>query len=141
MATLLGVPPPVENDPYLDSRHRYRRSSNLVASSHFKAPVWCWGANLTSTRFPKEFVFLVRILDASSRKRLGWKMSTRTRWYSDLACLWQQSDTPLLLIRSSQISWRAAVSEMRATPPLQHFRRYVDQTSQNWFLMSASLCH
>lgn len=57
-----------------DSRHRYRRSPNLVAQRQFDAPDQCWVADLTSIRLPKEFVYLACILDVFSRKCVGWSL-------------------------------------------------------------------
>ena len=57
-----------------NSRHRYRRSPNLVAGRQFDAPDQCWVADLTSIRLPKEFVYLACILDIFTRKCVGWSL-------------------------------------------------------------------
>jgi putative transposase len=36
-----------------------------------------WVADLTSIRLPSTFLYLAAILDASSRKCVGWKLSRR----------------------------------------------------------------
>jgi putative transposase len=41
------------------------------------APDVVWVADLTYIRLPKTFVYLAAILDAYSRKCVGWKLSTR----------------------------------------------------------------
>lgn len=57
-----------------NSWHQYRRSPNLVANRQFDAPDRCWVADLTYIRLPKEFVYLACILDAYSRKCIGWSL-------------------------------------------------------------------
>lgn len=57
-----------------NSRHAYHRSPNLVANRRFDAPDQCWVADLTYIRLPKEFVYLACILDAYSRKCVGWSL-------------------------------------------------------------------
>ena len=57
-----------------NSRHQYHRYPNLVANRQFDAPDRCWVADLTYIRLPKEFVYLACILDAYSRKCIGWSL-------------------------------------------------------------------
>ncbi len=60
-----------------DSRHWYQRSPNLVANRQFEALDRCGVADLTSIRLPNEFVSLACLLDAVSRKCVGWSPGAR----------------------------------------------------------------
>lgn len=57
-----------------NSRHAYHRYPNLIANRQFDAPDRCWVADLTYIRLPKEFVYLACLLDAYSRKCIGWSL-------------------------------------------------------------------
>ncbi len=60
-----------------DSHHGYRIYPNLVHGRTPDAPDVIWVADLTYIRLPKEFVYLAAILDAFSRRCIGWNLSTR----------------------------------------------------------------
>lgn len=60
-----------------DSHHRYQTSPNLLHAKNLTAPDQAWVADLTSIRLPKTFVYLASVLDAYSRKCIGWKLSNR----------------------------------------------------------------
>ena len=60
-----------------DSHHPYPVYPNLVNGSTSDAPDVIWVADLTSIRLQSEFVYLATILDAYSRKCVGWNLSTR----------------------------------------------------------------
>jgi len=60
-----------------DSRHHFPVYPNLVHGRTPDAPDVMWVADLTYIRMPREFVSLARILDASSRRCIGWNVSTR----------------------------------------------------------------
>lgn len=60
-----------------DSHHPYRVYPNLVNGRTPDAPDVIWVADLTYIRLPKEFVYLACILDAYSRRCVGWNLSTR----------------------------------------------------------------
>jgi putative transposase len=60
-----------------DSHHPYPVSPNLVNGRTPDAPDLIWVADLTSIRMPREFVYLATILDAYSRRCVGWNLSTR----------------------------------------------------------------
>jgi putative transposase len=60
-----------------DSHHGYRIYPNLVNGRTPDAPDVIWVADLTYIRLPKEFVYLAAILDAYSRRCVGWNLSTR----------------------------------------------------------------
>jgi putative transposase len=60
-----------------DSHHPYRVYPNLVNGRTPDAPDVIWVADLTYIRLPKEFAYLAAILDAYSRRCVGWNLSTR----------------------------------------------------------------
>ncbi len=60
-----------------DSHHGYRIYPNLVNGQTPDAPDVIWVADLTYIRLPKEFVYLATILDAYSRRCVGWNLSRR----------------------------------------------------------------
>lgn len=60
-----------------DSRHPYPVYPNLVNGRTPDAPDVIWVADLTYIRMPREFVYLATILDAYSRRCVGWNLSTR----------------------------------------------------------------
>ena len=60
-----------------DSQHPYAVSPNLIKGMTIEAPDVVWVADLTYIRLPSTFVYLAAILDAYSRKCVGWKLSKR----------------------------------------------------------------
>jgi len=60
-----------------DSQHPYQVYPNLVKGMTIAAPNMVWVADLTYIRLPSSFVYLAAILDAYSRKCIGWKLSPR----------------------------------------------------------------
>ena len=60
-----------------DSRHCYQVYPNLVQGMQVQAPDTVWVADLTYIRLPSTFAYLACILDAYSRKCVGWKVSKR----------------------------------------------------------------
>jgi len=60
-----------------DSRHAYPVYANLVNGRTPDAPDVIWVADLTYIRLRSEFVYLATILDAYSRRCVGWNLSTR----------------------------------------------------------------
>jgi transposase InsO family protein len=60
-----------------DSHHRYPVYPNLIKGMTIEAPDVVWVADLTYIRLPSTFVYLAAILDAYSRKCVGWKLSKR----------------------------------------------------------------
>jgi putative transposase len=59
-----------------DTHHPYPVYPNLVTGRTPDAPDVIWVADLTSIRLLSEFVYLATILDAYSRKCVGWNLST-----------------------------------------------------------------
>ncbi len=60
-----------------DSHHGYRVYPNLVQGMQIEAPDTVWVADLTYIRLPSTFAYLACVLDAYSRKCVGWKLSKR----------------------------------------------------------------
>jgi putative transposase len=60
-----------------DSQHPYQVYPNLIKGMVIEAPDVVWVADLTYIRLPSTFVYLAAILDAYSRKCIGWKLSKR----------------------------------------------------------------
>ena len=60
-----------------DSRHHFPVYPNLVNGRTPDAPDVIWVADLTYIRLRSEFVYLATILDAYSRRCIGWNLSTR----------------------------------------------------------------
>jgi putative transposase len=58
-----------------DSQHPYPVYPNLVKGMTIEAPDVVWVADLTYIRLPSSFVYLAALLDAYSRKCVGWKLS------------------------------------------------------------------
>ena len=60
-----------------DSHHPFPVYPNLVNGTTPDAPDLIWVADLTYIRLRSEFVYLATILDAYSRKCIGWNLSRR----------------------------------------------------------------
>lgn len=58
-----------------DSRHAPRRYANLVAGLALEGPDQAWLSDITYLRLPTGFCYLAAILDAHSRKVVGWSVS------------------------------------------------------------------
>jgi putative transposase len=56
-------------------RHAYQTSPNLLAGLELTAPDHAWVADITYIRLPTTFVYLACVLDAYSRRCLGWQLS------------------------------------------------------------------
>lgn len=63
--------------PTTESGHEWRTYPNLVKGTTFDAPDQAWVADLTYIRLPTAFIYLAAILDAYSRRCVGWALS---RW-------------------------------------------------------------
>src|SRR5258708_26288137 len=63
--------------PTTDSRDHVPSYPNLVNGRTPDAPDVIWVADLTYIRLKAEFVYLATILDAYSRRCVGWNLSTR----------------------------------------------------------------
>jgi putative transposase len=58
-----------------DSAHGLRTYPNLLAGAALTAPNQAWVADITSIRLPTAFVYLACLLDAHSRRCVGWQLS------------------------------------------------------------------
>src|SRR5258708_15755168 len=58
-----------------DSTHGYRAYPNLLASLTLERLDQAWVADITYIRLPMAFAYLACILDAFSRRCIGWKPS------------------------------------------------------------------
>jgi putative transposase len=63
--------------PTTDSGHDWRAYPNLLKDAVLDAPDQAWVADITYIRLPTTFVYLAAILDAYSRRCIGWALS---RW-------------------------------------------------------------
>ena len=69
--------------PTTDSAHGWRTYPNLLKEAALATPDQAWVADITYIRLPTSFVYLAAILDAFSRRCVGWALS---RWIdTDLA--------------------------------------------------------
>ncbi|MGH2560163.1 MAG: IS3 family transposase [Thermomicrobiales bacterium] len=75
-----------------DSAHAWRTDPNLLADLIPARPDQAWVADITSIRLPTTCVYLARVLDAWSRRCVGWEFSraidttlTRSAWDRALA--------------------------------------------------------
>jgi transposase InsO family protein len=58
-----------------DSSHSFRRYPNLIEGTELNGPDEGWVADITYVRLPSAFCYLAAILDAHSRKCVGWHLS------------------------------------------------------------------
>jgi transposase InsO family protein len=70
-----------------DSRHQLRTYPNLLASQELTQPNQAWVADITYIRLPTAFVYLACVLDAWSRRCLGWQLSRTIDTQRTLAAL------------------------------------------------------
>ena len=70
-----------------DSAHGYRTYPNLLKGATLERLDQAWIADITSIRLPAAFVYLACILDAFSRRCIGWKLSRQIDTRLTLAAL------------------------------------------------------
>jgi putative transposase len=70
-----------------DSNHRFRVHPNLAESLELTATNQLWVADITYIRLRREFVFLAVVLDAFSRKAIGWELGRSLETKLSLAAL------------------------------------------------------
>lgn len=63
--------------PTTDSHHSFQVYPNLVKGLEVDAPDVVWVADITYIRLLSSFVYLATLLDAYSRKCVGWNLSKR----------------------------------------------------------------
>jgi putative transposase len=60
-----------------DSHHGEPVSTNLITDLVIETPNQCWVADLTFVRLPEGFAYLACLVDAYSRKCIGWSLARR----------------------------------------------------------------
>lgn len=70
-----------------DSAHAYRTYPNLLATTTLDQLDQAWVADITYVRLPTAFVYLACLLDAFSRRCIGWKLSRQIDTRLTLAAL------------------------------------------------------
>jgi len=70
-----------------DSAHGYRTYPNLLAGVALDRLDQAWVADITYVRLPTTFVYLACLLDAFSRRCIGWKLSRQIDTSLTLAAL------------------------------------------------------
>src|SRR5689334_801554 len=70
-----------------DSAHGLPTYPNLLAETALSAPNQAWVADITYVRLPTTFVYLACVLDAYSRRCVGWKLSRQIDTHLTLAAL------------------------------------------------------
>ncbi len=89
-----------------DSAHGYPTYPNRLAACVLTAPDQAWVADITYVRLPTTFVYLACVIDAFSRRCVGWKLSRQidTRLTLDALemALTQRHPAPGLLHHSDQ---------------------------------------
>jgi putative transposase len=70
-----------------DPHHRFRVHPNLAESMELTAVNQLWVADITYIRLRREFVFLAVVLDAFSRKAIGWELGRTLETKLPLAAL------------------------------------------------------
>ena len=112
-----------------DSRHNFEVSLNLARRMKVTGPNQLWVADLTYIRLQREFVFLAVLLDAFSRKVIGWNLGRRMNAELCLTAL------------------RQALAERKPAPGLVHHsdrgiqyaaQGYIDLLQQHQILSSMS---
>lgn len=61
--------------PTTDSNHSFRTYPNLLREMVLSAPDQAWQADITYVRLPTGFAYLAAVLDAYSRRCVGWQLS------------------------------------------------------------------
>jgi putative transposase len=61
--------------PTTDSNHTFRTYPNLLKETVLEAPDQAWQADITYVRLPTGFAYLAAIIDAYSRRCVGWQFS------------------------------------------------------------------
>jgi transposase InsO family protein len=70
-----------------DSAHGYQTYPNLLAEAKLTGLDQAWVGDLTYIRLPTTFVYLACVLDAFSRRCIGWKLSRQIDTRLTLAAL------------------------------------------------------
>jgi transposase InsO family protein len=92
--------------PTTDSGHGYRRYPNRITEVVIDRLDQVWTADITYIRLPRAFVYLATLLDACSRRCVGWELSRSIDTSLTLAALeralWTRRPKPGLIHHSDQ---------------------------------------
>jgi transposase InsO family protein len=105
-----------------DSNHRFRVHPNLAESMELTALNQLWVADITYIRLQREFVFLAVVLDAFSRKAIGWELG-------------RTLETKLVLT-----ALEAAIATRRPQPGLVHHSDRGTQYASNEYVQRLEAC-
>jgi transposase InsO family protein len=105
-----------------DSNHRFRVHPNLAEAMALTAENQLWVADITYIRLRREFVYLAVVLDAFSRKVIGWELG-RTL----------ESKLPLAALE-------AAIASRRPQPGLVHHSDRGTQYASNDYVQRVEAC-
>jgi len=105
-----------------DSNHRFRVHPNLAESMELTAVNQLWVADITYIRLQREFVFLAVVMDAFSRKAIGWELGRRLETRLALAAL------------------EAAIASRHPQPGLVHHSDRGTQYASNQYVQRLEAC-
>jgi transposase InsO family protein len=105
-----------------DSNHRFRVHPNLAESLELNAMNQLWVADITYIRLQREFVFLAVVLDAFSRKVIGWELGRTLETRLPLAAL------------------EAAIASRHPQPGLVHHSDRGTQYASNEYVSRLEAC-
>jgi transposase InsO family protein len=105
-----------------DSNHRFRVHPNLAESMELAAVNQLWVADITYIRLQGEFVFLAIVLDAFSRKAIGWELGRSLETKLPLAAL------------------ELAIASRRPQPGLVHHSDRGTQYASNEYVKRLEAC-
>jgi putative transposase len=105
-----------------NSNHRFRIHPNLAESMELTAVNQLWVADITYIRLQREFVFLAVVLDAFSRKAIGWELG-------------RSLETKLALT-----ALEAAIASRRPRPGLVHHSDRGTQYASNDYVQRLEAC-
>jgi putative transposase len=105
-----------------DSKHRFRIYPNLAESMELTTVNQLWVADITYIRLRWEFVFLAIVLDAFSRKAIGWQLGRTLETKLALAAL------------------EAAVASRRPQPGWVHHSDRGTQYASNEYVTRLEAC-
>jgi len=105
-----------------DANHRFRVHPNLVESMEVTAINQLWVADITYIRLRCEFVFLAVVLDAFSRKVIGWELGRTLQTRLALAAL------------------EAAIASRHPQPGLVHHSDRGTQYASNEYVQRLEAC-
>ena len=105
-----------------DSSHRFRIHPNLAESLELTAVNQLWVADITYIRLRREFVFLAIVLDAFSRKAIGWELGRTLETKLPLAAL------------------EAAIARRQPLPGLVHHSDRGTQYASNQYVERLEAC-